>query len=50
MSCYQTVPFRMEEDIRQFIKEAREPFIEINQKSEEKNKNNKNEKMMMIVF
>ena len=36
MSYYQTMPFRIEEDMGQFIKETKEPFVEIHQKSEEK--------------
>ena len=38
MSCYQTMPLRIEEDLGQFIKEAKEPSVEIHQKSEEKKK------------
>ena len=47
MSCYQTMPFRIEEDMGQFIKEANEPFVKTHKKSEEKNRN-KNEKMIMF--
>ena len=36
MSCYQTMPLEIEEDLGQFIKEAKEPSVEIHQKSEEK--------------
>ena len=43
------MPFRIEEDMGQFIKEANEPFVKTHQKSEEKNRNrNKNEKMIMF--
>ena len=44
------MPFRIEEDMRQFIKEAKEPFVEIHQKSKGKNRNKKmNEKMIIFL-
>ena len=46
MSCYQTMLFKIEEDMGQFIKEAKEPCVEIHQKLEEKIE--KNEKMIMF--